>query len=116
MRITPGAVGTVTIVGNINAQDVPGNTYESLAPVTVGNTATLLHAGAAGTKSIIIKAAGSNSEDIFIGDSNLTDPSATEDGTPMAAGEVFVLTTTAAVYAISDTGSQKAYLSRVFET
>jgi len=116
MRITPGAVGTVSIVGTIQTEDVPGDSYESLAPVTVANTATLLHAGAAGTKSLIIKAAGTNSEDIYIGDVNLTDPGTTEDGTPMAAGEVFVLTTTAAVYAISDNGSQKAYLSRVFET
>ena len=115
MRITPGAVGTVTIVGAIQTENIPGDSYESLAPVTVANTATLLHAGAAGTKSLIIKADPDNSESIFIGDAGITDPGTTEDGTPMAAGEVFLLTTTAAVYAISDTGSQKAYLSRVYE-
>lgn len=116
MRITTGAVGTVTIVGGIDVVDIPGDSYESLAPVTVANTATLLHAGAAGTKSLIIKADPLNTEAIFIGDANITDPGTTEDGTPMAAGEVFILTTTAAVYAISDTGSQKAYLSRVYNT
>ena len=115
MRITPGAVGTVEVVGTLSTQDIPGDSFESLAPVTVANTATLLHAGAAGTKSLIIKADPGNSESIFIGDAALTDPSTTEDGTPMAAGEVFILTTTAAIYAISDNGSQKAYLSRVFE-
>tara|TARA_R110000824_G_scaffold89382_3_gene219186 strand:- start:2274 stop:2624 length:351 start_codon:yes stop_codon:yes gene_type:complete len=114
MRITEGAVGTVTLVGDVNVIDIPGDSYESLAPVTVANTATLLHAGAAGTKSLIIKADPDNSEPIFIGDANITDPGTTEDGTPMAAGSVFILTTTAAVYAISDTGSQKAYLSRVY--
>lgn len=115
MRITTGAVATVTVEGTIDAIDIPGDSYESLAPVTVGNTATVLHAGAAGTKSLIIKADPDNSEPIFIGDVNITDPGTTEDGTPMVAGEVFILTTTAAVYAISDTGSQKAYLSRVFQ-
>lgn len=115
MRITPGAVGTVEIIGTINAQDIPGDSFESLAPVTVANTATVLHAGSSGTKSLIIKAGPDNTEAIFIGDSALTDPGTTEDGTPMAAGEVFILTTTAAVYAISDTGSQKAYLTRVFQ-
>ena len=115
MRITQGAIGTVTIVGEIDTIDIPGNSYQSLAPVTVGNTATVLHGGDPGTKSLIIKADVNNSEAIYIGDIGLTDPSVAEDGTPMAAGEVFILTTTAAVYAISDTGGQKAYLSRVFE-
>ena len=115
MRITPGAVGTVEVIGTLSTQDVPGDSFESLAPVSVANTATVLHAGAAGTKSLIIKADPDNTESIFIGDSALTDPGTTEDGTPMGAGEVFILTTTAAVYAISDSGSQKAYLSRVFE-
>ena len=78
MRITPGAVGTVEIIGTINAQDIPGDSFESLAPVTVANTATVLHAGSSGTKSLIIKAGPDNTEAIFIGDSALTDPGTTE--------------------------------------
>ena len=111
MRITTGAVGTVTIVGGIDTNAIPGNTYTSYGPVTVANTATLVQASAAGNKSVILKAASSNSEAIYIGDSGLTDPGVTEDGTPLSAGEALVLDTSAAVYAISDNGGQKVYLS-----
>jgi hypothetical protein len=116
MRITPGAVGTVTLVGDVNVIDIPGDTYESSAPLTIALTATQIHATSAGTKSIIMKAAASNTEDIYIGDSGITNPSVTEDGTPLGAGEVFILTTTADVYAICETGGQKLYLSKVFNT
>ena len=116
MRITPGAVGTVEIIGDINVVDIPGDSYESSAPLTIAVTATQVHATSPGTKSVIMKAASGNSEDIYIGDSGLTNPSVTEDGTPMGAGEVFILTTTADIYAISETGGQKLYLSKVFQT
>ena len=116
MRITPGAVGTVEIIGDINVIDIPGDSYESSAPLTIALTATQVHATSPGTKSVIMKAAAGNSEDIYIGDSGITNPSVTEDGTPVAAGEVFILSTTADIYAICETGGQKLYLSKVFET
>ena len=116
MRITPGSVGTVTIVGGIDVVDIPGDSYESSAPLTIAVTATQIHATNPGTKSIVMKASADNSELIYIGDSGLTNPSVTEDGTPLAAGEVFILSTTADVYAICETGGQKLYLSKVFNT
>jgi len=116
MRITPGAVGTVTIVGTIATENIPGDSYESSAPLTIAITATQIHATSPGTKSVIMKAAAGNTEDIYIGDSGITNPSVTEDGTPVSAGEVFILSTTADIYAISETGGQKLYLSKVFET
>tara|TARA_R110000824_G_scaffold79586_2_gene200446 strand:- start:5449 stop:5799 length:351 start_codon:yes stop_codon:yes gene_type:complete len=116
MRITTGAVGTVTIVGGIDVVDIPGDSYESSAPLTIAVTATQIHATNPGTKSIVMKAAAGNTELVYIGDSGLTNPSVTEDGTPLAAGEVFILTTTADVYAICETGGQKLYLSKVFNT
>jgi len=115
MRITTGAVGTVSIVGAIESDVVSGNTYTSYGPVTVANTATLVTAANADNKSVILKAATGNGESVYIGDSGLTDPGATEDGTPLAAGEALVLDTSAAVYAISDSGGQKLYLSIVSE-
>ena len=116
MRITPGAVGTVTIVGGINVVDIPGDTFTSAAPVTVANTATQVQSTNPGTKSVILRAASTNTEDIYVGDSGLTNPGVTEDGTPVAASEVFILTTTADIYAISASGGQKVYVSRVFNT
>ena len=50
MRITTGAVGTVTIVGGIDVVDIPGDTFSSAAPVTVANTATQVQATNPGTK------------------------------------------------------------------
>ena len=52
MRITPGAVGTVEIIGDINVVDIPGDSYESSAPLTIAITATQVHATSPGTKSI----------------------------------------------------------------
>ena len=93
-----------------------GSGLQSLNAVTVGNTPTLLQAADAGTLTMVIKAAASNSEPIYIGDVGLTNPSVTEDGIPIDAGTAFVMDTSAAIYAISENGSQKAYLVRISKT
>ena len=115
MRITPGAVGTVTIVGGINAEVQSGDVFTSSGPVTVTNTATLVQAAATGNITIIMKASKNNSKDVYIGDSGLTDPSVAEDGVPLSAGEALTLDTSAAVYAIAET-NQTLYVSVVSRT
>jgi len=115
MRITPGAVGTVTLVGGIDAEVQSGDVFTSSGPVTVGNTATLVQAAATGNITVIMKASKSNTKDIYIGDSGLTDPSVTEDGVPLAAGEALTLDTSAAVYAVAES-NQTLYVSVVSRT
>lgn len=116
MRITQGSIGTVQLTGNSEVSVVPGAGMQSLNAVTVANTATLLQAADTDTVTMVIKAAGSNSEAIYIGDVGLTNPSVTEDGVPLNAGEALTIDTSAALYAISENGSQKAYLLRVSKT
>jgi len=116
MRITQGAIGTVQITGVADVSVTPGSGLESLNAVTVGNTATALQAADTDTLTMVIKAAGSNTEAIYIGDSGLTNPSVTEDGVPLNAGEALTIDTSAALYAISENGSQKAYLLRIAKT
>jgi len=115
MRITPGAVGTVTLVGGIDAEVQSGDVFTSSGPVTVGNTATLVQAAATGNITVIMKASKNNSKDVYIGDSGLTDPSVTEDGIPLAGGEALTLDTSAAVYAIAES-NQTLYVSVVSRT
>jgi|TARA_B110000211_G_C14063417_1_gene546630 hypothetical protein len=115
VRITNGSIGTVTIDSVIDANDIPGDTFQSVAPITAANTATLAVAAGAGNKAVMLKAAAANGEDVFIGDSGITNPGVTEDGIPLAAGEAMVINTTAAVYAISASGGQKLYVSRVYK-
>ena len=116
MRITPGAIGTVTIVGTPDVYSIPGNDFQAVNAVTVGNTATSVLSGASSTRTVIIKADTANSEKVFFGDSGITNPSVTEDGVPLAAGEALTLDTSADIYAISETGSQKVYLSYIAQT
>lgn len=116
MRITPGAIGTVSIVGAIETDVQSGDVFTSSGPVTVGNTATLVQAAAVGNITVIMKASKNNAKAIYIGDSGLTDPSVTEDGVPLDPGEALTLDTSAAVYAISEAASQKLYLSVVSRT
>jgi hypothetical protein len=115
MRITPGAVGTVTLVGGIDAEVQSGDVFTSSGPVTVGNTATLVQAAAVGNITVIMKASKNNSKAIYIGDSGLTDPSVTEDGVPLDPGEALTLDTAAAVYAIAES-NQTLYVSVVSRT
>jgi len=115
MRITPGAVGTVTLVGGIDAEVQSGDVFTSSTPVTVTNTATLIQAAATGNITVILKTSKNNSKDVYIGDSALTDPSVTEDGVPLAPGEALTLDTSAAVYAIAES-NQTLYFSVVSRT
>ena len=116
MRITQGSIGTVQITGDSEVSLLSGAGMQSLNAVTVGNTATILQAADTGTMTMVIKAAAGNGELIYIGDVGLTNPSITEDGVPLSAGEALVIDTSAAIYAISETGSQKAYLVRISKT
>ncbi len=110
MKVNPGSAASVTISGTVEVAQLGVNTLTSIGPITIANTATLILAAAATTARVYIKAATSNTEDVYLGDSGLTDPGTTEDGFPLGAGEGVELVVAAAVYGISDTGSQKVYV------
>lgn len=116
MRITPGAIGTVTLTGEADVDVVPGNDFQAANAVTVNNTATSVLSASANTRSVIIKAAAGNTEDCYFGDSGLSNPGVTEDGIPLGAGAAIVLDTSADIYAISQTGSQKVYVAYIAKT
>jgi len=116
MRITPGAIGTVTLTGTPDVKVVPPDDFQAANAVTVGATATSVLSSSSGTRSVLLKAAVGNSEDIYFGDSGLSNPGVTEDGLPLAAGGAMVLDTTAAIYAISASGSQKVYVAYTAQT
>ena len=96
MRITPGAIGTVTLTGTPDVKVVPPDDFQAANAVTVGATAT----------SVLSSSS----------DSGLSNPGVTEDGLPLAAGGAMVLDTTAAIYAISASGSQKVYVAYTAQT
>jgi len=110
MKINPGSASNVSITGDVTVQQIGVNTLTSIGPITISNTATLILAAAATTARVYIKAATSNTEDVYLGDSGLTDPGTTEDGFPLGSGEGVELVVAAAVYGVSDTGSQKVYV------
>ena len=110
MKINPGSAANVSITGDVSVQQLGVNTLTSINPITIANTATEILAAAATTARVYIKAAKTNGEEVYLGDSGLTDPGTTEDGFPLAAGEGVELVVSAAVYGISNTGSQKVYV------
>ena len=116
MRIVPGAIGTVSLTGTADVSVIPADEFHAANAVTVNNTATTVLTGAASTRSVLLKAAASNSEECFFGDSGITNPGVTEDGLPLAAGAAMVLDTSADIYAISASGSQKVYVAYIAQS
>ena len=104
MRITP----------DVNV--VVGDDFQAANAGTVGSAATSVLSASANTKSVILQCASTNTEAVYFGDSGLTNPSVTEDGIPVAAGGAIVLDTSADIFGISQTGSQKVYVAYIATT
>lgn len=115
MKLTPGSASSVAIIGDVNVVELGGNTFTAVNALTIAATATSIAATSTTRSRLFIKAAGSNTEAVFIGDSGITNPGTTEDGFPLEPGDAIELIVQAEVFGISENGSQKVYLATAGE-